>query len=534
MVPACGVVHAQGGAEAAPAQEAFGQAVAAFEAGKVDEAIARLEPLRDRADTPGPVLSLLGILYLEKGEAGKALAVLDPLAAAENADAAVLYNAGRAARAAGDLTKAEAYLERSVAQIPLSPAARELGLLRSLQGRIGEAFQLLYPWVESQPTDGEARLAAAQAAVRLGRLNETSRLLFPMDPEAPATRLLQAELAQLKGDPAGALKALEPLLQGEGELSRDAVGMAADAHLMRDDPLAAEKLLSGRVGGDHQLALLLARAQRQLGKLDEATATLKPLAEPLLAQKETSRPSPLGAAVLLEYGRALARAGRSAQAESALRRATELNPRSRLAWESLSEVLTTQGKNDEARQARTQVERLARLDAQPVTPPPAAGGGQPGLEVGAADVANLSPVMQALLAGEPEKGLALARAEATRVPQDPRPRFLEVRILLSMSRNGEALQAAEAAVERFPSSPDGLYLRGMAHLAEGDEGKAEADLRAALEMAPNHTAVMNDLAVLLMTRQRHEEARGLLERVLAINPDDQLARQNLASLPPGS
>lgn len=517
-----------------PAEAAFEQAIADFEAGNVDRAIARLEPLRSSADTPGPVLSLLGILYLESGQPAEALNLLEPLASRKEADAAVLYHAGRAARVLGETAKAEYYLERSVALLPRSPAGRELGLLRTRQGRIGEAFQLLYPWVELNPTDGEARLAATQAAIRLGRLSEASRLLFPMDPNAQATRLLQAELAQLKGDPAGALKALEPLLQGSGELSRDAVGMAADAHLMRDDPLAAERLLENRVGRDLQLSLLLARAQRQLGKLDAAIQTLQPLAEPLLAPSEGKGQSALAGAVVLEYGRALVKAGRSAQGEKALRRAVELNPRSRLAWENLAEALTAQGKTSEAREAGDRSQRLARMDQQPVAPPAGARQAGSGTPAGAVNtqLANLQPIMEALVAGEPERGLALARAEATRVPQDPRPRLLEVRILLSMNQGEDGLRAADRLLELFAPSPDAHYLRGVAHLSLGDTEAAEVDLRKALELSPDHTPTLNDLAVLLMTQQRHAEARTMLERVLVINPNDQLARQNLESLPP--
>ncbi|MGB6849945.1 MAG: tetratricopeptide repeat protein, partial [Thermoanaerobaculia bacterium] len=58
----------------------------------------------------------------------------------------------------------------------------------------------------------------------------------------------------------------------------------------------------------------------------------------------------------------------------------------------------------------------------------------------------------------------------------------------------------------------------------------EQDLRRAIELSPQHTAALNDLAVLLMVRGEREEARTLLERVLVLRPDDPVAAQNLQSL----
>lgn len=527
---------AQGGSSAgapSPSRQAIDRAMQAYDAGNPQGAIAVLEPLLKQDQVDITALALLGGLYLETGRVKDARTILLPLTNREDADPAVLYNAARAARANGEPVLAEKLLERSVAKVPLSPAARELGLLRSRQGRLGETLVLLGPWVEKNPEDSEARLAAAQAAVRMGRLNAASQLLFPLDPDAPATRLLKGELAQLKGDPNGALEQLRPLLQTTDHgLNRDAVGLAADAHLMRDDPLSAVKLLENRVQGDAQLSLLLARAQRQLGRLDDAIATLAPLARPMLAPEKPEKTSPLAGAIVLEYGRALVAAKRNTEGEKALVRATEFNPRSRLAWENLAEALAGQGKAREAQEARSQSQRLAQQDAQPAAPQQAQGAAGPNLQ--GAGTANLEPVMEALVAGEPERGLTLVRAEAARVPQDLRPRLLETRILLSMNRTDEARRLAETTADRFPQSADAIYLRGMLRLADDDRDEAEADLRQALKIAPTHTAVMNDLAVLLMTEERYAEAKTLLERVLDLNPDDQLAQENLRALPTGS
>ena len=59
-------------------------------------------------------------------------------------------------------------------------------------------------------------------------------------------------------------------------------------------------------------------------------------------------------------------------------------------------------------------------------------------------------------------------------------------------------------------------------------------MRHVLQLTPQHTAAMNDLAVLLMARGQQDEARKLLERMLQINPQDQIARASLEKLKQGA
>ena len=104
------------------------------------------------------------------------------------------------------------------------------------------------------------------------------------------------------------------------------------------------------------------------------------------------------------------------------------------------------------------------------------------------------------------------------------------RILLVLNRAAEALPHAEAAAALAPGNADALYQRGAVRLALGDAAAAEADFRAALSAAPEHTATMSDLAVLLMARGQRDEARRLLERVLELRPGDAMALANLERL----
>lgn len=499
------------------------RALALIDAGKPREAIAVLEPLRRQAGADARSLAVLGALYLNTGQAAEAWAVLEPLTSLEKPDPAVLFNAARAARALDRNDRYEPLLERSFALSPVSPAARELGFLRIRQGRALEGFELLSAWIKIEPTDAEARIAAAQAAMRLGRVSDAKTMLDPLDPNTPATRILKAQTAMVAGNPTAALQELQPLLAGAGgELERDARGLAADAYLTLDSPGEAAAVLAGKTGGDPQLSLLLARAQRQSGKLGDATATLKPIAEAWLRPGVRPGGTPaFGSALLLEYGRALVASGRSKEGSAALEKAVELNPRSRLGWTSLAEALEALGQADPARRARAKADELAQADAQVLAAMSMAGKGG----------ANLAPILTALDAGEVEKALEMSRAEAKKHATDPRPRLLEVRILTSLTRTDEALRAAQQLVDQYPTLPDALYTLGSLQAARGDVDRAETNLRRALELTPQFPPALNDLAVLMMTQKRFAEARELLEQALAVNPNDELALRNLRALP---
>ncbi len=505
-----------------PAQQAFDQAMAAMRSGKTAEALAILDPYYSHSAS-GPLAALYGTALLESGRAPEALEVLGRIADSGN-DPAVLYHAARAALLSGDAARGLDFLERSVALEPVSPGGRELGLLRARQGRDAEAFQLLGAWVERQPNDNEAKLAAAQSAVRLGRGSEARGWLNTLPEKAEAVRLLKAELALGANDAATALSELGPVISNpESTFLADARGMAATAHLAKNDPSSAVKVLSGNVGKDPRLTLLLARALRLTGKLGEAATVLKPLADEVLKADAANRQSAFASAILLDYGRTLVASSRSREAAVAFERAARLNPASLEAWKALADAAGSAGDTAKANAAQVEANRLIETERQALQAVEASSGGG----------ATLRPILEALSAGEQDRALEIALAEGRRVPQDPRPRFVAVRLLVAANRMNEAQQLTETLVAEFPGNADAVYQRGTLRMANSDLRGAEQDLRQALTLRPGHTAAMNDLAVLLMTKKDFAEARKLLELVIAANPNDTLAAQNLKSLPPG-
>jgi len=347
-----------GGSQAADARLTEAGNLAA--AGKFKEAIAKLEALRREPGCPPRAVALLGALYLKVNRPKEALEVLRPLAAPADAQPAVLYNAGLAALALHDAA-AEGYLVRAVRQQPASPATRELGLLRTRQGRVVEAYSMLRPWSLRNPKDGEALLTAAALALQLERPAEAEQLIAGMPQDDPAIVLLRGKILVQKGDGKGAVAVLTPLFahhpQGmELELRRT----LAEAYLAAGQPKPAVDLLKDRVAGHPSLALDLALAQHRGGDVLGALVTLRPFADKLPADAKGLGDPRTPTAVAIEYGRLLVDAGRSQEAVAVLEKATHILPQSLEAWQSLSQAYGAAGRRAESQAAAAKAEALEK------------------------------------------------------------------------------------------------------------------------------------------------------------------------------
>ncbi len=549
LLLACLVVLSFAGAAGASDAE-LERALARLGEDDLEGAIAILEPLAERGEASPRALATLGALYLEIGLLNDALDVLGPLAERADANPAVLYNAGRAAVELGEDERGDGFLERSVRAQPVSRAARLLGLRLGARGQLAASYQLLRPWALANPQDVEARLGAAVSALTLERLPEAEELLDGLPEDNPRARLLKADLALQRRQPAAALELIEPIAGGTAgdasfvplrgnppEMAIDVAVLRATAYLELGRSADAVALLEGRAGSHPKLALTLAQAQHQGGDAAGALATLEPFARPLIDAPETELPpgSPqrgasgtmqrLAGSVAFEYGRFLLALDRAGEAIAALERAAALKPWSREVWQELSRAYALSGDREKARQASEKLKAIADarerarvpgLSGQKKLDDPTAGGIQEALEW--------------LERGDGDKALATVRQEIALAPQDLRPRLLEVRILLGAGRAEEALASVEAALERFPGHPDVLHFRAVVRLSQGDAAGAEVDLKQTLEQVPDHVPAMNDLAVVLAGRGEREQARRLLERVLELRPEDPLATQRLAAI----
>ncbi|HET9208936.1 MAG TPA: tetratricopeptide repeat protein [Thermoanaerobaculia bacterium] len=516
-----------------PLQKPLDDAIHLVQAGKNAEAFQKLQAVEKDPHVTPLVLSLIGALYVEIGKPQEGLRVLKPLADAEDAQPAVLYNAGRAALRSGRVDEGRIYLTRSVLKQPDSPAARDLGMLTARDGRVVEAYSMLRPWALRNPNDTEARLMAADLAVQLERGDDAIQLLANFPDSEPAVRLLRGKALVLKKDGPGAVALLKPLLAKHPQgMDLEVRRSLAEAELLAGQPAEAIKLIDGRTGGHPALVLLLARAQRQAGNAATAAATLKPLADRLPANADTiGDPRPV-MGIATEYGSLLLEGGHAAEAVPFYQKATVYNPRSADAWKGLARALDAAGRKGEAQKALAQATAAANAPArqqQAAAPAPPASSSAPQASQEPPLSAGLQKALQLMGQGQLEPALTAVRQEIA-VSKDPRARMIEVRILLSLRRPEEALKAAEAALATAPSNADYVYLKGASEMALQRLGAAEADLRKALQLQPRHLPAMDDLAVLLLRANKKEEARKLLQQVLQINPQDQVAAANLKKL----
>jgi Flp pilus assembly protein TadD len=532
--PASPAPQAAAKAPASPLESLANETLAMARSGNKAGALAKLKALAGDPATTQPQLSLVGALYLQLDQPKEALAVLKPLADSEEAEPAVLYNAGRAALLTGQVDEARVYLTRSVLKEPASPAARDLGMLTARDGRVVEAYSMLRPWALHNPQDGDARLMAANLALQLERPDDAAQLLAGM-PDDPAIRLLNGKVKILKKDGPGAVALLKPLQANHPQgMDLEVRRSLAEAQLLAGQPAEAAKLVEGKTEGHPALALLLARAQRQAGNAAAATATLKPLADKLPENAGAIGDPRPAAGIALEYAALLEGSGRAAEAVPFYEKATRYYPRNPDAWKALAHALDATGRKADAQKALAQAAEAAKPPVRPSAPastgasasasaPPAAAPGapaEPPLSEG------IKTALRQMSEGQGEQALTTIRQEIA-VSKDPRARMLENRILLILKRPEEALKAAESAIATDPNNPDYIYLRGASEMSLRRLSSAEQDFRKALQLQPRHLAAMNDLAVLLMQLHKDPEARKLLEQLLQINPDDKTAAANL-------
>jgi predicted Zn-dependent protease len=502
-----------------PLPPAMVEALSRLETGDREGAIRLLEPLRASGTKDPRPLAMLGALYVEATRFEDALRVLRPLADYSLADPGVLYNAGRAALAAGDEKAGELYLLRSTAREPLSPAARELGLHYGRLGRNADAFNMLYRWAKLRPEDAEARMAAAQAGVRVGRPVEAREMVEGLNAASEPVRVLRASIAELEGKPELVLTELGALVvKPPMGLERETRLLAGRALLETNRPGEALRVLQGGNVSDPLLALYFAKALSLTGQNPAAVAALAPFVAYLGKLEAGKQPPPYSGEILTDHALALAASEKPAEAITSLETGLKVVPSHAPAWAALADLLKKAGRAVDARKAQARADQLAARTGPAIVAP-----GDPLSEriYEALDLVNRDKVNEAI---------ALLRQQATVYPQDPRPHLLLARLFLAQRNTVEALREAEAGVKIAPQSADALYQRGAVKMAAKTLPAAEADFRAALEKNPSHVASLNDLAVLLMQKNDFAGAQTLLERALAASPTDQLALNNLREL----
>ncbi|MCG8413105.1 MAG: tetratricopeptide repeat protein [Pseudomonadales bacterium] len=93
--------------------------------------------------------------------------------------------------------------------------------------------------------------------------------------------------------------------------------------------------------------------------------------------------------------------------------------------------------------------------------------------------------------------------------------------LIQAGYGAEAKQLLDRALNKFPNETDLLFARVLYYDSIGDQAGSETDLRQIIRMQPDDSRALNHLGYMLADQTtRFDEALELLERAIAISPDD--------------
>jgi tetratricopeptide (TPR) repeat protein len=409
-----------------------------FKTGRLQEAVGLLEEFLREWPENADAHEQLGIAYSSSGDHARALKAFETAARLDSGSAVIRYNMGVAQREAGYLLKAA---ESFADAIRLDEKSYPAWLARAaILMRLG---------------DCPGAREAAQAAARL-RPEE----------ENPWRMLILVEL--LEGNFPAVGEALEGYRARAGKPAklfpqlRELVGQRLAVELARV-VLARRALLAREAAfflGEHHY------------KEEEADAAIACLLDARSLGADD-------AATLILLSRAYTLRGRMAEAETAVRLATALEPRDLWAWMARGNVLSRLGKHEEAIEAYRTGTRVAPAEGAPWY---SLGGTL--AQTGHLDE-SVNAYREAIKAyrAEPRSG-----TEASRASNNLGATFL------SLEREAEARQAFEDAIRYNPENGRAWANLGLLLARHGDREGAIHHLRRALELRPERA----DLSLALL------------------------------------
>ena len=129
-----------------------------------------------------------------------------------------------------------------------------------------------------------------------------------------------------------------------------------------------------------------------------------------------------------------------------------------------------------------------------------------------------------LRAGRTDDAVALLQSLAAEKPQDQSVQTALGDALRRQGHCDQAILAYSAALALVPNLAPGnwpmLYKRAGCYVVQNDWDKAEADFRAALDLAPDEPRLLNELGYTWVDRGEHlDEALAMIQRAVAASPD---------------
>lgn len=411
--------------------EPLREASDSLRAGRYREAVGLLEQLVREAPENAETHEQLGLACSLSGDLERALEAFEAAARLDSGCASIRYNIGVSHREAGRLLKAaESFAETIRLDEKFYP------------GWIGQAGILV------TLGDFPGAREAAQTAARLQ----------PQE-ESPWRLLILVELLE------GNLPAVGEALEGYRVVAGDLADVFPHLRELLGEQRAIELarvVLARRAMLAREAALLLGEHYYRQGEADAAIACL-------LDARSLGTDD---ARTLILLSGAYSLRGRTAEAETALRLATALEPQNPAAWLQRGILLSNLGKHEEAVEAFRTGTRVA----------PADGTGWYYLGVALVQT------------GQREEAIHAYREAARLGPESSRALNNLGAIYASLDREGEARRAYEEAVLHNPMNGRAWGNLGLLLAQRGDREGAIRHLREALRLRPERA----DLSIVLL------------------------------------
>jgi putative PEP-CTERM system TPR-repeat lipoprotein len=474
-----------------------------LELGRPADALELLAKLQRSGPAEPAIFNLIGRAQLQSGRPEEAASAFEEALGMASDDPALHYWLGVSRLRAGDAESGIEQIARSLDLAPTVPAAVVLVLDHIAAGRYDAAATVVDTLRQAQsdnPMPGNLAGLIKLANFDLAGARKAFAEVAAKYPDFAAARLNLARVADLQGDADEAYRLLERIV-----LQQPANGRALTQLvqvLLRsgrsEEAVAAAERAHAAMPNDPGITSGLIGLHLQLGDAKKALA---------VARTEPGSNDRRQVGLIAARARAEVASGLLADAAQTYRRLIAIDPSGIQQRRRLAAVLLRAGETAGAREAIEEASKLSPTNPRLVQDRIA-------LEIKTSGV---------------QAARAWAATYGERHSELPWAAALEGDVLAAAGQLDEAVAAYEEAYRRAPSS--GLVLRLWGALrAAGKSEEGAQRLRAWLAAHPDDLAVAAQLGAAAILAQRHDEARLLLEAVVAKQPRDPIALNNLAWL----
>ena len=480
---------------------------ALLRAKRPDEAITFLEALIKRQGETAPLLTLLGNVYLAKGQGPKAEAEYRRAIKANETYAPARFAMARRALAAGNEEQAIVHLRGVLAGAPAHTAAGSaLAALYARETRYDQAIQVLEPVAGANPRLPELRLQLAELYLQKGRYDDALHSVEPLLGKGSVlvpARLI-AGLAHLgKSEPGEAIREIEQAVQANPKLAA-AHYYLGRALVARGEVEAAKKSYQRAL----ELEPGLAQVRIELAVLSGQAQDTKLLTEHLAELRKVLDMQRGDPAIRYALARAYLAKGQPRDAETELKRILDAAPGYVPANMAMALIRFGERRNDEAVEYLRAVVRTSPNDLQ----------------------AHLLLAQHFDRSGNPATAMEHYEAAARVAPARADVK-LRLAILYSQAgRQDDALARAREAADALPGAAEARYVLGEVHLGRGEPTEAANAFAAALRLDPRHAGAQLGLGIAAEQRGDINRALDAYARARQLAPEDARGYNNGAWL----